>query len=399
MKIAVFHNLPSGGAKRALYNNLDYLAKNHEVDVFVPSTANEDYLSLEDVSNCKKTFKVDNSILGFLFSSVKYFPDRIALTELEKTHKKIAETINREDYDVVLCEQDRYTMAPFFLKYIKKPHVYYCQQSIISREVISRNLFKEAGLGARNDLRSFRLKVYGSRMIKMDKKISLHSKYTVANSYFSHESLLRSYGLNSFVSYLGVDINLFKPMDVFNENFALSVGQSLPEKGFDFIIKSLSKIAPESRPELVIVSDQGNLRWQNYLKELAIKLKVKLRILNLISDEELVLLYNKAKMVVYAPYLEPFGLVPLEAMSCGTPVVGVKEGGVRESIIHDHTGILTDRDETLFSKAITELFNDQGKIEKLGENSIKEVNNFWTLNDSGKRILNHLKRATNYYTE
>ena len=43
MKIAVFHNLPSGGAKRALYGYVEYLMKmNHQVDVFVPSTANEE---------------------------------------------------------------------------------------------------------------------------------------------------------------------------------------------------------------------------------------------------------------------------------------------------------------------------------------------------------------------
>ena len=70
---------------------------------------------------------------------------------------------------------------------------------------------------------------------------------------------------------------------------------------------------------------------------------MKLKILNLISDEELVLLYNKAKMVVYAPYCEPFGLVPLESMSCGTPVVGVGDGGVKETVINGKTGILTGR--------------------------------------------------------
>lgn len=397
MKIAIFHNLPSGGAKRALYNNVDFLAREHEIDVFVPSTANEDYLSLKKIVNNLNTFEVKNTYIGFLFSSIKYFPDRVALTDLEKTQKKMAEAVNKEDYDVVFCEQDRYTMAPFFLKYLKKPHVYYCQQSIIFRELINGNLFKKAGLGTKNDLRSFRLKLYSSRMINMDKKVANYSRYTVVNSYFSHESILRTYGQNSFVSYLGVDTELFKPLNIPKENFVLSVGHCLPEKGFEFIIKSLSKIDSQIRPELVIVSDQGNIQWQNYLKNLASELNVQLRILNLISDDELVLLYNQAKMVVYAPYLEPFGLVPLEAMSCGTPVVGVKEGGVRESVKHDHTGMLTERDEESFSKEITNLLLDPNKTEKLAKNSIKVVNDFWTLKNSGKRLLNHLNRAIDSY--
>ena len=152
------------------------------------------------------------------------------------------------------------------------------------------------------------------------------------------------------VSYLGVDNILFKPLNITKENFVLSVGQCIPEKGFEFILMSLAKIEPNLRPVFVLVTDQGNIHWKKYLIRLAIKLNVKLKICSLISDEELVLLYNKAQMVVYTPYMEPFGLVPLEAMSCGTPVVGVNEGGVLETIINRKTGILTEQDENRICK-------------------------------------------------
>lgn len=397
MKIAVFHNLPSGGAKRALYNNINFLAKFHEVDVFIPSTANEDYLPLKNITDNLKIFPAKNTIIDFIFSAIKYFPSKSSLINLENTQKIIAKEINTGDYDVVLCEQDQYTMAPFFLRYITKPHVYYCQQTIIFRDEISNILYKNAGLKNKNLLESIRLKYYGPRMINTDKNNTNYSKYTVVNSYFSRESLLRSYGANSFVSYLGVDTNLFKPIEIKKENLVLSVGQCLPEKGYEFIINSLSKINDKIRPEFVIVSDQGNIHWKNYLNNLAIKLKVKLKILTLISDEELVSLYNKAKLVVYAPYLEPFGLVPLEAMSCGTPVVAVKEGGVRESLLHGETGILTERDESLFAKEIAELIINDEKIEIMAKNSIKNTNDFWTLENSGKRLLNHLNSAIDRY--
>lgn len=397
MKIAVFHNLPSGGAKRALYNNVAFLSRDHEVDIFVPSIADENYLPLKDVANNVYTFKVKNTALGLLYSTIIYFPSKIFLKDLEKTQKHMAEFVNNEDYDVVLCEQDKYTMAPFFLKYITKPHVYYCQQPILSRSEISQNLYGKAGLDAKNDSESLRLKFYSSRMVNLDKKLINHSKYIVANSYFSHESIMRSYGINSFVSYLGIDTDLFKPLDISKGNFVLSVGRCIPEKGFDFIIRSIGKIEEKIRPELLIVSDLANIHWKNYLENLAAQFKVKLRIQVLISDIELVRLYNQAKLVVYAPFIEPFGLVPLESMSCGTPVVGVKEGGVRESIIHNYTGILTERDEDKFSLRITQLLLDDNKLEELGKNSFKVVNEFWTLQDSGERILSHLARAINYY--
>jgi glycosyltransferase involved in cell wall biosynthesis len=196
-----------------------------------------------------------------------------------------------------------------------------------------------------------------------------------------------------------VDINLFKRYDVPEENFVLSVGQCLPEKGFDFIIKSLSKIDSTIRPEFVIVSDHANDLWRNHLKDLAAKLGVKLRILSMIDDEELVLLYNKARLLVYAPYLEPFGLVPLEAMSCGTPIVAVKEGGVRESVINNKTGILTERDEDYFANAVVKLLENEDKRNEMSKNAYGNVNKFWTLDHAGKRFSEHLKHAINKYVD
>jgi len=84
-------------------------------------------------------------------------------------------------------------------------------------------------------------------------------------------------------------------------------------------------------------------------------------------------------------------------MSCGTPVVGVKEGGVRESVKHEYNGILTERDEYSFSREISALLLDEEKAEKLADNSIKHVNELWTLKHSGKRLLNHLNRAIDSY--
>jgi glycosyltransferase involved in cell wall biosynthesis len=399
MKIAIFHNLPSGGAKRALYGNVNYLTEEHNVDVFVPSTANEDYLPLKDITNNIKTFSVKNTVPNFLLSSIIYFPAKMSLINLEKVQRDIANDINRRDYDVVLCEQDRFTMAPFFLKYIKKPCVYFCQQPSIFRYDISRELYKKAGLEYKNIFHGLYLKLYGTKMVNHDKKYASYSKYMIANSNFSRELILKNYGLNSLVSYLGVDRSLFKPMNLSKDNFVLSVGQCIPEKGYEFILKSLAKIDIHKRPEFVIVTDQGNIHWKNYLQHLAVKLKVKLNVLTLINDDELIKLYNKAILVVYAPYSEPFGLVPLEAMSCGTPVVAVRDGGVKESVINNKTGILTDRDEITFSKEIIGLILDNEKREQMAEESINTVDKSWTLKNSGERILNHLIHAIDTYEE
>jgi len=396
MRIAIFHNLPSGGAKRALYGLLKYLRKDgHRIDVFVPSTANEDFLPLKEVANDFKVFQVRNTTIGSVISTFKYVPPlEISFSDLEKTEKDIAEFINKHDYDVIFSEQDQFTMTPFFLKYVKKPVVYYCQQPPRLREKIMKKLYQNLIKdNLMYKIRNKISKIYVSKIASIDQKNISFSKYTLSNSYFSRESILRSYGLNSFVCYLGVDTEFFKHFNVPEENLVMSVGQCMPEKGHEFILNSVALVDPEIRPKFIIVSNKGDIKWENYLKGLAKKKDVILEILNLVSDDDLLLLYNQAKLVLFAPYLEPFGLVPLEAMACGTPVVAVKEGGMRETVTHDVTGILTDRDEIIFSKEITKLLLNEEKRKELSLNAKKQVNNFWTLNHAGKRLVCHLDRA------
>ncbi len=398
MKIAVFHNLPSGGAKRALYGLVDYLVKSgHVVDAFVPSTANENFLPLKNVVDNLNIFKVRSSIAGSIYSSLKYVPPiikQISLKDLENTEKEIAEIINKDDYDVVLSEQDQFTLSPFLLKYIEKPTAYYCQQPTRD-EAILKNLSKIT----KNKPNRFKRLIFNytnKKDLKIDINNASHAKYILANSYFSRESILRDYGLNSYVSYLGIDTNIFKKLEIPKEDFLLSVGTCTPTKGYDFLIKSLALIDPKIRPKFVVVSNHFELEWKNYIESLASELGVELEILDMIDDEKLINLYNRSRLVLYAPYLEPFGLIPIESMACGTPVIGVKEGGVRETIIHDKTGILVERDESLFAKAIEKMLQNDKKRIKMSQKSFDVVQKFWTLEHAGKRISWHLNRAISH---
>jgi glycosyltransferase involved in cell wall biosynthesis len=398
MKIAVFHNLPSGGAKRALYGYVEYLTKNnHQVDVFVPSTANEEFLPLENVANNVHVFPVTSTLGNSIYSAIKYIPPqikKISLRDLEKTEQYIAEVINKSSYDIVFSEQDQFTMAPFLLKYLKKPHVYYCQQPL-RNDAVSEVIFQRKKNNLLGSLKSLGSNIVVNRGLNIDKTNSNYSKYTLSNSYFSRESILRMYGINSHVSYLGVDPEMFKQIEIPKESFILSVGTFTPEKGHGFLVESLALMDPEIRPKLIVVSNSSYPPWKTYLEKHAAELNVEMEILSLINDKELAILYNQAELVVYSPYLEPFGLVPLESMACGTPVVAVKEGGVRETVIHKKTGLLIDRDEELFGEAIAKMLSKEYKRYDMGKNAIKTVENYWTIDHAGERLLEHLRRVIN----
>jgi len=395
MKIAVFHNLPSGGAKRALYGTLDYLIhQGHSVEVYVPSTANEEFLPLKGLVDDVHVHQVKKSVGGWLYSSIKYVPPfikNISLRDLEATEREIAGIINDSDHDVVLCEQDQYTLSPFFLKYIKKPTVYYCQQP--TRDELILKKLEKLVKDQPNKLKAAVFNYSDKRDLKIDIKNAGYSSYILANSYYSRESILKEYGLNSYVSYLGIDTSIFKNTEIPKEDFVLSVGTITPTKGYDFLIESLSHIKPEQRPKLIIAANHSVKEWKQYIVDMAENLQVDLEIMDMVDDKKLVELYNSAKLVLYAPYLEPFGLVPIEAMGCGTPVIGVKEGGVRETILNNQTGILVQRDPEKFAVAVTKTLENKNKLQEMSINSLKEVERFWTLKHAGERMEWHLENA------
>ncbi len=402
LQIAVFHNLPSGGAKRSLYTYIQYLTKHgHIVDVFIPETANEDYLPLEAVASNVVKYEVKPSFfrekIYSIFSYVPAIIKKVSVNNVMKTEQKIAEDLNDSGYDIVYCEQDQYTMTPVIFKYLKKPSIYYCAQPIRNEQILKKVNEQKTKAGIFNHplIKPFAnifVNHVETRDYERDIEFAEYSTNILTNSYFTHENILRQYGKNATVSYIGVDNKMFTPLNLQRDNYVLSVGTCIPPKGYDFLIRSISEIPQEKRPELVIVGNSSDELWIDYLKTLAQEKDVELDILTQISDEELIKLYNKAKLVVYAPYLEPFGYVPLEAMACGTPVVGVKEGGLRESILHNKTGLLTQRNEKDFARAIIKLMEDKELWNKFSQTGIKYIESVWTLDKAGERLLENMYR-------
>jgi glycosyltransferase involved in cell wall biosynthesis len=398
VKIAVFHNLPSGGAKRALYNTVKYLKSvGNQVDVYVPSTANENYLPLKDIVDGFYVYPVRRTMRGVLSSSFRYLLPTYAsslLADFGRTQEHIAKAIDVGSYDVVLSEQDAFTWTPFVLRFLRTPSVYFCQQPSRNQEAVIEEVTRWAPQTAPVPFYKRIWRAHLSKRVQeIDKENASYAKYILANSYFSRETILRAYGLNSFVSYLGIDTALFRPLALPKENFILSVGACFPHKGYDFVLRSLGGMDKPIRPKMMIVANASRPTWEAHLMQMAARLEVVLEIKMDISDHELVGLYNRAKLFVFGAILEPFGLAPLEAMSCGTPVVAVKEGGVRETVLHTETGILTERDETEFAGAIVQLLKDQQWRERLGRRGAEVVRDFWTLEKAGERLTRHLDRA------
>jgi glycosyltransferase involved in cell wall biosynthesis len=402
MKLAVFHNLPSGGAKRALHGLVKYLAgAGCHLDVVVPSTAEERYLSLHEFADRVEVVPVTATARGVLTSTLRGLPPvaplSVSLSDLQATQRWIARLIDGRTYDVALVEQDRYTMSPFLLRFLKTPHVYYCQQTCRLGEPLIEAAWA-VGDGRPTVLRSLRrlaIRYGAARLVRIDRQNAAAAQTILVNSYFSSEAVLRAYGRSARVSYLGVDDQLFLPRDEPRSDYVLAVGYLGPHKGYDFLVRALARIAPRRRPRLLVVANSEHPGWRQHLEALAGRSEVALEIRTSVEDKALVDLYNRARLLVYAPYLEPFGLAPLEAMACGTPVVAVREGGVRESVRDGETGVLVERDEQAFAAAVADLLAADERRRRMGRQATDAVRAFWTWSHAGARLLQHLERVTN----
>jgi glycosyltransferase involved in cell wall biosynthesis len=207
----------------------------------------------------------------------------------------------------------------------------------------------------------------------------------LVNSYFSRESVLRSYGVDARVCYLGVDIELFRNHDLERERFVVGLGSFDAIKGIELAILALSLLA-EPRPPLVWIGNSGSEDYQQKMNTLARSLGVDLRVRMGISDAEVVETLNRATLLICTSRLEPFGLAPLEANACGLPVVAIAEGGLRETVRDGVNGFLVDPDATSLARAVYQLLQDSALARKMGDQAIDYVRQNWTVEHSIDRL-------------
>jgi len=397
MQIALYHNLTSGGSKREAYELTKQLVRaGHEVDLYRPSTANDEFLPLNGL--IRDEFITDLDLISDLSLRLPGIRKYLDLANLERNLRQLARLaqrmaakIDEENYDFVFAHHDRIVQSPYLFRYLKTPSAYYCAEPM--REFYERPICRPYKMNGNGLGRAQRVWYAPERQLRRtlikhaDWSNVQHATLLLTNSYFSAESIYRAYGLRARVSYLGVDTDSFKPLGLERQNFVLSVGAVAPLKGYDFLIDALAKVTAAQRPSLVIVGNTASAGETRYLEQLAAKREVGVTFRVNVTDAELVQLYNQASAFVYASVLEPFGFAPLEAMACATPVIAVKEGGVRESVVDDVTGWLVGREAEEFAAALSRILSDPILARCMGKNGREQVLAQWTWEQAYDRLI------------
>lgn len=97
--------------------------------------------------------------------------------------------------------------------------------------------------------------------------------------------------------------------------------------------------------------------------------------------------YSAADVFVTTPWYEPFGITPLEAMACATPVVGAAVGGIRSTVVDGHTGYLVPpRDPRALAERLAELYRHPGRARRLGMAGLRRVHESYTWRSVAERM-------------
>jgi glycosyltransferase involved in cell wall biosynthesis len=179
----------------------------------------------------------------------------------------------------------------------------------------------------------------------------------------------------------GVDLDLFTPRGEpapvrtragsRPELRLLTVGRLVPRKGVDTVIHALARV-PGARLVVAGGPDAGRLdadpevvRLRHRAEQAGVAGRVDF--LGRVDQAQLPALLRSADVVVTAPWYEPFGIVPLEAMACGRPLVGSAVGGLLDTVVDGRTGLLVPpRDTAALAQALRDLLADPDARRRMG---------------------------------
>jgi glycosyltransferase involved in cell wall biosynthesis len=407
LKIAVWYNLPTGGSKRALYQHVKGLiGRGHYIEAWRPPFPDSESKQFAPIHELVREHEVAlpdpgpsnrwlQRIAGQAASSIH------DMRQMELHSEEVVRQISNSQFDVVFANTCLRFHAPFIarnlstpsLLYLNEPQRYYYEALPSLRwKAPPKEFFKNRSPSGLKAILRDAINIQSDRVEVREETLNATAFGTLlVNSNFSRESILRAYGINSTVCYLGIDTEKFVDLGLEREPFLISLGSLTPTKKVEFIIRALGKVKA-NRPPLVWVGNAAHAPYVNRMRELAAELGVDFRPKELISDNELVNLLNRASLMVYAPHLEPFGLAPLEANACACPVLAVCEGGVKETIIDGQNGRFADPDEEAFGAAIAEMMEDPVSLRQMGQEAKRMAHAKWTLDAATKRLEGYLIR-------
>jgi len=283
----------------------------------------------------------------------------------------------------------------FLTPYFKAPLFDSCKLVVIINDLIPLLA------GEYQNLRRFLKRVYFKSLAnaaarRADKVITIshHSKKDILDVFQVPEEKIEVIYLSVDESYRPINSNLEKIISKYgiSKRFILYFGNFNPHKNVKSLIESYNNLPEKIKSEYQLVlggrRDRHCIGLEKMVKHLKIKEKVVFTAF--ISEEDLPSIYSAASLFVFPSLYEGFGLPPLEAMACGTPVIASNTTSLPEVI--GEAGFLVDAKNVWeLGRTILTVLQDDKLRDKLRQKGLNRVKEF-SISKTSKKILNLLEQ-------
>lgn len=393
-RIAWCHQGDAGGSKRAAFEMVRELSRRgHVIDEFVlrGSAINLNHFALEPYVRASSSTVIEGPRWVLRPHALDTWAgigrDLWKTLQIRRSIAKLAGFLNAGEYDFVHIDQYPGCITISLAPQLRLPSIVYCHEASKSRYSLpasEKSECRESFL-RRSYVWLCEIPSRPMRYLRNRNDIAETRQATLVltNSCYSKEIFFQRYGCMASVCHYGVDVETFRPLSLPAESFVLSVGRLVRSKQHHTVVEALGAIEESHRPRLIVTTPENADRLEDpaygaWLDRLANEKGVDLQIRMNPRQSELVELYNRAMVMVFVPVMEPFGLVALESMACGTPVIGVREAGVRESVVDGVNGILVGRDPEEIAAAIDCLQERDDVRTRMAEKGVEYVRTEWT---------------------
>ena len=228
------------------------------------------------------------------------------------------EQLDVTDYDIVISSS--HCVAKGVITSPNQVHISYVHSPIRYAWDLQHQYLKESGLN--KGLKGWLAKAILHYIRLWDYRTANNVDYFIANSNFIAKRIWKCYRRKAKVIYPPVDVESFELCEK-KEDFYLTASRMVPYKKMDLIVEAFSKM-PDKK--LIVIGDGPDF------KKIKAKTGKNVTLLGYQSFEVLKEHMQKAQAFIFAAE-EDFGITPVEAQACGTPVIAYGKGGAHETIV------------------------------------------------------------------
>lgn len=247
---------------------------------------------------------------------------------------------------------------------------------------------------------------------EIEEEIMRHADCILAECPQDKEDMISLYGADKRkieIVPCGVDLQHFFPLERDEarrvvgvgpeERVVLQLGRMVRRKGVEDVVRAIALYNKSSKlhARLLVVGGESDepdpLKCPEIgrLMEIARGLGVEdsVTFVGRRGRSELRYYYSAADIFVSTPWYEPFGITPLEAMACGTPVIGSAVGGIKFTVLDGKSGCLVPpKDPAAIAEKMSLMFGDPMRLQQMGRKALEVVRGRFTWRHVATRIGN-----------